>query len=86
MVEVVVAVIIVVVAGVAVATEVDVAVVNCIEVPAVWTTGLIITGLGADVVTEAAVMTGVIVIVAVIAITAAFTVVKLMMPVVAGVC
>ena len=72
-------------AVVTVATEVDVTVVDCAEVPIVWTAGLIITGLRADVVTEAAVMTGVVVIVAVIAITAAFTVVKLMMPVVTSV-
>ena len=84
MAEVVVAVIIVVMAGVTVATQVDVTVVNCVEVPAVWTAGIVITELGADVVTEAVVMTGVIVTRAGIAITAAFAVVELMMPVVTG--
>ena len=84
MAEGVVAVIIVVVAGVTVATEVDVTVVNCVEVPTVWTAGIIITELGADAATEAVVMTGVVVTRAGIAVTAAFAVVELVMPVVTG--
>ena len=67
--EVMAAVIIVVVAGVTVVTEVDVAVVNCVEVPivtAVWTAGIIVTELGADVTIEAVVVTGFIVIAAVV--------------------
>ena len=75
-------VIIVVVAGITVATEVDIAVVNCVEVPAVWTARIIITELGVDVVTEAVVMTGVIVARAWVVVVAALAVVKLMTSVV----
>ncbi len=67
--EVMAAVITVVVVGVTVVTEVDISVVNCVEVPtvtAVWTAGIIITELGADVMTEAIVVTGVVVIASVV--------------------